>query len=130
VLELRERNLRTKIRKLSNGSTRGGVPFTQGPLFYLLRNRFYIGEVLYKSEICPGPQPPLIDRELFEAVQRRLTEQRTHHAIYLLDIRDEPGELDQLRLQERLFVAPVLFPLLCTSFWGEPYRKLSAAPPC
>src|SRR5262249_35157391 len=70
VLELRERNVRTKIRKLSNGSTRGGVPFTQGPLFYLLRNRFYIGEVLYKGEICPGPQPPLIDRELFEAVQR------------------------------------------------------------
>src|SRR5262249_49433523 len=64
---------------LSNGSTRGGVPFTQGPLFYRLRNRFYIGEVLYKGEICPGPQPPLIDRELFEAVQRRLTEQRTHH---------------------------------------------------
>src|SRR5262245_66572634 len=60
-------------------STRGGVPFTQGPLFYLLRNRFYIGEVLYKGEICPGPQPPLIDRELFEAVKRRLTEQRTHH---------------------------------------------------
>src|SRR5215475_9115561 len=79
VLELRERNVRTKIRKLSNGSTRGGVPFTQGPLFYLLRNRFYIGEVLYKGEICPGPQAPLIDRELFEAVQRRLTEQRTHH---------------------------------------------------
>src|SRR5499427_6450826 len=79
VLDLRERNVRTKIRKLSNGSTRGGVPFAQGPLFYLLRNRFYIGEVLYKGEICPGPQPPLIDRELFEAVQRRLTEQRTHH---------------------------------------------------
>src|SRR5262249_26152829 len=79
VPELRERNVRTKIRKLSNGSTRGGVPFTQGPLFYLLRNRFYIGEVLYKGEICPGPQPPLIDGELFEAVQRRLTAQRTHH---------------------------------------------------
>jgi site-specific DNA recombinase len=79
VLELRERNVRTKIRQLSNGSTRGGVPFTQGPLFYLLRNRFYIGEVLYKGEICPGPQPPLLNRELFEAVQRRLTEQRSHH---------------------------------------------------
>src|SRR5262249_60329312 len=77
--ELRERNVRTKIRKLSNGSNRGGVPFTQGPLFYLLRNRFYIGEVLYKGEICPGPQPPLIDRELFEAVEMRLSEQRTHH---------------------------------------------------
>src|SRR5215467_12741855 len=33
VLELRERNVRTKLRKLSNGSTRGGVLFTQGPLF-------------------------------------------------------------------------------------------------
>jgi len=49
VLELRERNVRTKVRKLSNGGTRGGVLFTQGPLFYLLRNRFYIGEVLYIS---------------------------------------------------------------------------------
>jgi len=78
VLELRERNIRTKIRRLSNGNTRGGVPFTQGPLFYILRNRFYIGEVVYKGEICPGPQPPLIDRALFEAVQRRLTEQRSH----------------------------------------------------
>jgi hypothetical protein len=45
----------------------------------MLRNRFYVGEVLYKGEICPGPQPPLLDRELFEAVQRRLTVQRSHH---------------------------------------------------
>jgi hypothetical protein len=78
VLELRERDIRTKIRKLSNGNTRGGVPFTQGPLFYILRNRFYIGEVAYKGEICPGPQPPLMERALFDAVQRRLTDQRSH----------------------------------------------------
>ena len=79
VIELRERGIRTKVRKLSNGGTRGGVFFTQGALFYLLRNRFYIGEVVYKRETCPGPQPPLLDRELFEAVQRRLTEQRSHY---------------------------------------------------
>src|SRR5262245_13383979 len=79
VLDLRERDIRTKIRRLSNGNTRGGVPFTQGPLFYILRNRFYIGEVVYKGEVCPGPQPPLIDRALFDAVQRRLTEPRSQH---------------------------------------------------
>ena len=79
MIELRERDFRTKVRKLSDGRTRGGVPFTQGPLFYILRNRFYIGEVLYKGEICPGSQPPLIERELFEAVQKRLTEQRSHN---------------------------------------------------
>jgi DNA invertase Pin-like site-specific DNA recombinase len=78
VLDLRERGMRTKIRRLSSGNTRGGVPFTQGPLFYILRNRYYIGEVVYKGEVCPGPQPPLIDRALFNAVQTRLTQQRSH----------------------------------------------------
>jgi len=78
VIELRERNFRSKVRKLATGETRGGAAFTQGPLFYMLRNRFYIGEVRYKNEICPGPQPPLMKRELFEAVQAKLTEQRSH----------------------------------------------------
>ena len=79
AIDLRERNFRTKVRKLSNGQTRGGVLFTQGPLFYMLRNRFYIAEVVYKGEVCPGSQPPLIERGLFEAVQQRLTEQRAHN---------------------------------------------------
>ncbi|HSQ19137.1 MAG TPA: recombinase family protein, partial [Blastocatellia bacterium] len=78
VIELRERNFRSKVRKLATGETRGGAAFTQGPLFYMLRNRFYIGEVRYKNEICPGPQPPLIESEIFEAVQAKLTEQRSH----------------------------------------------------
>ena len=69
VVDLRRRNFRSKLRKLSDGRTSGGVPFTQGPLFYMLRNRFYVGEVRYKNEICPGPQPPLMERELFDAVR-------------------------------------------------------------
>ena len=58
VFDLRDRNVVSKVRVLSNGRTRGGVTFTQGPLFYMLRNRFYVGEVKFKNEICPGPQPP------------------------------------------------------------------------
>ena len=81
VVELGERGFRSKIRKLSTGAVRGGIAFTQGPLFYMLRNRFYIGEVLYKNEICPGPQPPLLNRELFDAVQAKLTEQWSHRTI-------------------------------------------------
>jgi site-specific DNA recombinase len=79
--DLRTRNFRTKIRKLSTGGMRGGIAFTQGPLFYMLRNRFYVGEVRYKNEICPGPQPPLMDRILFDAVQTKLTEQWSHRTI-------------------------------------------------
>jgi site-specific DNA recombinase len=55
--------------------TRGGVPFGRGSLFYLLRNRFYVGEVKYKDEILPGEQPAIMDRALFDAVQQKLTDQ-------------------------------------------------------
>jgi DNA invertase Pin-like site-specific DNA recombinase len=73
VQDLRERNLRTKTRPLPTGGTRGGIPFERGTLFYLLRNRFYIGEVNYKGEVLPGEQPPIIERALFDAVQQKLT---------------------------------------------------------
>jgi hypothetical protein len=75
--DLRSRGILTKIRPLSNGKTIGGIPFTRGPLAQLLRNRFYIGEVAYKGEICPGEQSPILNRDLFEAVQLKLAAQRT-----------------------------------------------------
>jgi DNA invertase Pin-like site-specific DNA recombinase len=77
VRDLRERNIRTKSRLLATGATRGGVLFGRGSLFYLLRNRFYVGEVEYKDEILPGEQPAIMDRGLFDAVQQKLTEQWT-----------------------------------------------------
>lgn len=76
--DLRERNVLTKLRPLSTGKTKGGIPFGRGTLFYLLRNRFYIGEVRYKDEILPGPQPPILDRSLFDTVQNKLTDQWSH----------------------------------------------------
>src|SRR5215203_6549642 len=57
VVDLGERNFRTKVRKLSTGTTIGGVAFTQGPLFYVLHNRFYIGEVRYKTRFSPARSP-------------------------------------------------------------------------
>jgi site-specific DNA recombinase len=58
--------------------THGGIPFERGSLFYLLRNRFYIGEVKYKGDILPGEQPAIMDIELFGAVQQKLTDQWSH----------------------------------------------------
>ncbi|MHC2286832.1 recombinase family protein [Bradyrhizobium barranii] len=75
VRDLRQRDIRTKTRPLATGATRGGIPFGRGTLFYLLRNRFYIGEVKYKGEILPGEQPPIMDRLTFDAVQQKLTDQ-------------------------------------------------------
>ena len=60
-------------------TTVGGIPFTRGPLAHLLRNRFYIGEVPFKGEVLHGEQPPILDRDLFDAVQAKLSEQTTNH---------------------------------------------------
>ena len=77
VRDLRKRDIRTKSRLLATGASRGGIPFGRGSLFYLLRNRFYVGEVKYRNEILPGEQPAIVDRALFDAVQQKLTDQWT-----------------------------------------------------
>jgi site-specific DNA recombinase len=79
--DLKERNVRTRTRRLSTGATRGGIPFGRGALYYVLSNHFYIGEVKYKNEILPGEQPPIMDRELFEAVRQKCLAQWSHRTI-------------------------------------------------
>ena len=79
LADLRQRRIVTKLRTLKTGRTVGGIPFTRGPLAYLLRNRFYIGEVVFRGEVFPGEQPAILDRDLFDAVQAKLDVQRNNH---------------------------------------------------
>ena len=79
--DLKNRNINTKARIFSTGKTRGGIPFGRGTLNYLLRNRFFIGEVSYKGEILPGEQPALMDRSLFDAVQQKLSARQSHRTL-------------------------------------------------
>src|SRR5919201_754428 len=69
------RGIRSKPRRLSNGRTLGGGRFGVGALAYLLKNRFYIGEVVYRGEVHRGDHEPVLDFALFEAVQAKLTAQ-------------------------------------------------------
>jgi DNA invertase Pin-like site-specific DNA recombinase len=70
---LREHRVLTKLSVRRDGTTRGGIPFTKGPLAYLLRNRVYVGEVVHKGRYFPGEHEPIIAADLFEAVQAELT---------------------------------------------------------
>src|SRR5207344_2276149 len=79
MADLRKRGIVTKVRTLKTGETVGGIPFTRGPLAHLLRNRFYIGEVVFKGETLAGEQPAIVDKGLFEAVQAKLTQQVSNH---------------------------------------------------
>jgi site-specific DNA recombinase len=79
--DLKERNIRTKTRRLSTGATRGGIPFGRGALYYLLSNHFYTGEVKYKNEILPGEQPAIMDRVLFDAVRQKSLAKWSHRTV-------------------------------------------------
>jgi DNA invertase Pin-like site-specific DNA recombinase len=68
IEDLDRRGVRTKRQALSGARTRGGIRFGVGPLAHLLRNRFYVGEVVYHGKIHRGEQDPILDTTLFEAV--------------------------------------------------------------
>jgi site-specific DNA recombinase len=70
--DLERRGIRTKERKLSDGRIIGGIAFGVGGLAHLLRNRFYIGEVIYRGETFRGDHAPILDPALFAAVRAKL----------------------------------------------------------
>jgi site-specific DNA recombinase len=73
--DLDHRGIRSKPRQLANGRLIGGGAFGVGALAYLLKNRFYIGEVVYRGEVHRGDHAPILDRPLFQAVQAKLAGQ-------------------------------------------------------
>ena len=73
--ELDRQGIRSKRRQLSNGRSVGGARFGVGALAHLLKNRFYIGEVVYRGEVYRAEHEPILDLTLFEAVQGKLAAQ-------------------------------------------------------
>ena len=73
--DLDRRGIRSKPRRRSTGRTVGGGRFGVGALAYLLKNRFYIGELVYRGEVHHGEHEPILDSALFEAVQAKLAAQ-------------------------------------------------------
>src|ERR1700736_1361284 len=72
IEDLDRGGIRTKANGRTDGRQRGGIRFGVGTLAYLLKNRFYVGEVVYRGEVHRGEHEPILDRDLFEAVQARL----------------------------------------------------------
>src|SRR5262249_52405303 len=72
---LASRRIHTKATRRPDGSIRGGIPFTKGPLPHVLRTRVYRGEVAHKGQNCRGAHEPILDGSLFQAVQDKLASQ-------------------------------------------------------
>ena len=53
----------------------GGRGFSRGHLYWLLSNPIYVGDVRHKEQIATGQHEAIIERELWDAVQKTLKEQ-------------------------------------------------------
>lgn len=73
LLEMTQDGIVTAKRRQRDGTIRGGVPFRRGGLISMLSNRIYIGEIVHKGASYPGEHEAIIDRDLFDQVQVKLT---------------------------------------------------------
>lgn len=64
--------LKPKPRQLTGGRVVQAAMYRVGPLAHLLKNRFYVGKVVYRGETHTGEHAPILDRDLFEAVQLKM----------------------------------------------------------
>ena len=72
---LNAERLKPKARPLANGGAIQASCYRVGPLAHLLKNRFYLGEVVYRGEVHKGEHEVILDKVLFDAVQERLKQQ-------------------------------------------------------
>jgi site-specific DNA recombinase len=78
---LEREGVRPKPRVLASGATIAAPRYMVGPLAHILKNRFYIGDVAYRGEIHKGEHAPILERELFDAVQAKLAERAVRRKI-------------------------------------------------
>ena len=81
--ELLAEGVRSKAWTTTKGRAMGGLPFSRGALFHLLKNRTYRGEILHKGQSHPGRHSAIVEQGLFDAVQSRLQDNRTAPADHL-----------------------------------------------
>ena len=59
-----------------NGAASGGVVYSRGALYALLKNRLYLGEIAYRGQVYAGNHEAIIARPLWERVQQQLASNR------------------------------------------------------
>jgi hypothetical protein len=81
VAELAGDGVKTKVRPYKDGRSAGGIPFTKGPIAYLLQNRTYTGDVTHNGKVYPGEHAALIDLALWQQAQSILAENRVERRL-------------------------------------------------
>ena len=81
----------SKRREGAGGVLAGGNRFSRGALYTLLQNHLYRGEIAHQGKIYPGQHEAIIDAELWQLVQEKLSGNRQERALGA--IAEEPSLL-------------------------------------
>ncbi|WP_414463635.1 recombinase family protein [Hyphomicrobium sp. DY-1] len=71
----------SKRREGAGGVLAGGNRFSRGALYTLLQNHLYRGEIAHQGNIYPGRHEPIIDAQLWQVVQEKLSGNRQARAL-------------------------------------------------
>ena len=74
--ELAAEGIRSKRWTSRAGKSHGGLPFHVGALAHILRNKLYRGYAVHKGKAHVGEHDAIVDKELFDAVQAQLDDNR------------------------------------------------------
>jgi site-specific DNA recombinase len=75
--DLKQQGIVSKIWTSTTGNARGGVSYSRGALYYLLRNQIYLGRIAHKNESYSGQHLPIVDQALWDQVQSCLSANRS-----------------------------------------------------
>jgi len=67
--ELDRDGIISKRRTDRYGRSKGGRPFARGPLYHLLQNELYRGNIVHKGTVYPGQHVAIVPDEPWESVQ-------------------------------------------------------------
>jgi len=81
--ELDRVGIKTKATRRASGRVVGGGRFGKGGLNHLLKNRCYIGELSYRGQVHTADHEPILERELFEAVQAKLAANNVEKRLWI-----------------------------------------------
>ena len=117
------RGIRSKRRTTRGGRVMGGLPFSRGALFHLLRNRTYLGLIVHQHQAHPGRHAAIVETALFDAVQAKLdANARRHNA--------RSGRVARAPLTGRIFDidGQPMSPSFTHGQRGQVYRYYVSAP--
>lgn len=115
--------IRSKRHVTASGRTIGGVPFSRGALYHLLRNRLYLGKIIHKGAVHNGEHQAIIAPELFDQVQQSLAAHARRRS-------DSDGRMCAAALTGKLFDAAgqPMSPTHALGRSGKRYRYYVSSP--